>query len=221
MKIDLTRLSDAQLVDTLVELDKVRLNTSKKIDVYKAELQRRGISTLEDRNKQYCQFYGNCGMAFTADKQKLDLVNPDRLREWVPDGVYKKNVSETSETKYKLNPKFETMLKAIATDDYTFEMTMEELMNQLHRKPDDDQRKVLLKKLTGEFDKDRKIFNAVFDTDENWEEEIYYVHKIKRGELISKFLPSDMIDVTIEELKKCMVVESSLAIGLNYDEEEN
>ncbi|MFQ9152024.1 MAG: hypothetical protein ACLR6B_11520 [Blautia sp.] len=39
MKIDLTRLSDAQLVDTLIELDKVRLNTSKKIDAYKAELQ--------------------------------------------------------------------------------------------------------------------------------------------------------------------------------------
>ena len=93
-------------------------------------------------------------------------------------------------------------------------------MDQLHRKPDNDQRKVLLKKLTGEFDKDRKIFNAVFDTDEDWEEEIYYVHKIRRGELISKFLPSDMIDTTIEELKKCMVVESSLALGLNYDEED-
>lgn len=111
------------------------------------------------------------------------------------------------------------MLKAIATDDYTFEITLEQLLDQLHRQPDSDQRKVLLKKLTGEFDKDRKLFNSVFDTDENWEEEIYYVHKIKRGELIAKFLPNANRDKLIDELKKCIVVEASLAIGLNYETE--
>lgn len=219
MKIDLSKLTSEQLVDTLIELDKVRLNTSKQIDVYKAELQRRGIATMDDRSKQYCQFYGDAGMVSVTDKQKLDLVNPDRLREWLTAGVYKKNVVETTETKYKLSPKFEVMLKAIATDDYTFDMTMEQLMDQLHREPDTDQRKVLLKKLTGEFDKDRNIFNSVFNTNENWEEEIYYVHKIKRGELISKYLPDTNRDTVIQELKKCIIVEASLAIGLNYETE--
>ena len=38
MKIDLSKLTDEQLVNTLIELDKVRLSTSKKIDTYKAEL---------------------------------------------------------------------------------------------------------------------------------------------------------------------------------------
>ena len=219
MKIDLSKLTDEQLVNTLIELDKVRLSTSKKIDTYKAELQSRGISLMENRSKQYCQFFGDVGSVFISDKQKLDLVNPDRLREWLSNGVYKKNVTETTEPHYKLTPKLETMLKAIATDDYTFEMTLEQLLDQLHRQPDSDQRKVLLKKLTGEFDKDRKLFNSVFDTDENWEEEIYYVHKIKRGELIAKFLPDANRDKLIDELKKCIVVEASLAIGLNYETE--
>lgn len=78
---------------------------------------------------------------------------------------------------------------------------------------------MLLKKLTGEFDKDRNIFNSVFNTNENWEEEIYYVHKIKRGELISKYLPDTNRDTVIQELKKCIIVEASLAIGLNYETE--
>lgn len=219
MKIDLSKLTNGQLVDTLIALDKVRLNTSKKIDTYKAELQRRGISLMENRSKQYCQFFGDDGNVFISDKQKLDLINPDRLCEWLSNGVYKKNVTETTETKYKLTPKLETMLKAIATEDYTFEMTLGQLLDQLHVKPDTEQRKVLLKKLTGEFDKDRKLFNSVFDTDESWEEEIYYVHRIKRGELIAKFLPDKDRDELIDELKKCIVVEASLAIGLNYETE--
>lgn len=88
------------------------------------------------------------GSASITDKQKLDLTNPDRLQKWLPEGVYKKNVSETTETKYKLTTGFETMLKSVATGDYTFEMSLEDMMDQLHIVPDDKQRKLLLKKLT-------------------------------------------------------------------------
>lgn len=93
-------------------------------------------------------------------------------------------------------------------------------MDQLHIIPDDKQRKLLLKKLTGEFEKDRKTLNAVFKAEDSWEEELYYIHRIKRGELIQKYLPDDMLDITIAELKKCITVDSSLAIGLDYKAED-
>ena len=71
MKIDLSKLTNGQLVDTLIALDKVRLNTSKKIDTYKAELQRRGISLMENRSKQYCQFFGDDGNVFNQPRQTM------------------------------------------------------------------------------------------------------------------------------------------------------
>ena len=220
MKIDLKTQTSGQLVDALVELDKLRLQTARSIDMYKAELQARGVSIMDDRNQQYIRFYGDGGSASITDKQKLDLANPDRLQKWLPEGVYKKNVSETTETKYKLTTGFETMLKSVATGDYTFEMSLEDMMDQLHIVPDDKQRKLLLKKLTGEFEKDRKTLNAVFKAEDSWEEELYYIHRIKRGELIRKYLPDDMLDITITELKKCITVDSSLAIGLDYKTED-
>lgn len=217
---DLKTLTSGQLVDTLIQLDQLRLQTSRSMDMYKAELQARGLSIMEDRNKQYIRFFGDDGSASVSDKQKLELTNPDRLQKWLPEGVYKKNVTETIETKYKLSTGFETMLKSIATGDYTFEMDLGEMMDQLHIVPDDKQRRLLMKKLSGEFDKDRKTLNAVFKVKDSWEEELYYIHRIKRGELIKKYLPDEMIDITIAELQKCIIVDTSLAIGLDYKTEE-
>lgn len=217
---DLKTLTSGQLVDTLIQLDQLRLQTSRSMDMYKAELQARGLSIMEDRNKQYIRFFGDDGSASVADKQKLELTNPDRLQKWLPEGVYKKNVTETTETKYKLSTGFETMLKSVATGDYTFEMDLGEMLDQLHIIPDDKQRRLLIKKLSGEFDKDRKTLNAVFKVEDSWEEELYYIHRIKRGELIKKYLPDEMIDITIAELQKCIIVDTSLAIGLDYKTEE-
>ena len=216
---DLKTLTSSQLVDTLIELDQRRIRTNRSMDMYKAELQARGLSIMDDRNKQYIRFFGGEGSVSVTDKHKLDITNPDRLQKWLPEGVYKKNVSETTETKYKLNADFESMLKAVAMDDYTFEMTMDEVLDQLHLLPDAKQRALLLKKLKGDFDKDRKTLNAVFKVEENWEEELYYIHRIKQAELIQKYLPDELIDVTMTELKKCIMVDTSLSIGLDYEKE--
>lgn len=212
-------MTSAQIVDALIELDALRIQTNRNLDMFKAELQARGVSIMEDRNQQYIRFHGNGGSASITDKHKLDVTNPDRLQKWLPEGVYKKNVSETTETKYKLNSDFESMLKAVALGDYTFEMTLDEALDQLHIAPDTKQRKLLHKKLKGDFEKDRKTLNAVFETEDSWEEELYFIHRIRQGELIRRYLPDELLEVQLEELKKCIVVDTSLSIGLDYDKE--
>ena len=217
---ELAQKTSRELVDDLVNLDRLRLQTARNIDEYKAELQARGISIMEDRNKQYIRFYGgDGGSASVTDKKSLELLNPDRLRLCVSEGVYRKNVTETTETKYKCSTQFETMLKALFTEDYTFEMGMEEMMDQLHILPDTKQRKLLLKRLKGDYEKDRKTLNSVFSVDEDWDAELWYIHRIKNAELIRIFLPDDMIDAAMKELKKCIMVGSSIAIKLDYEEE--
>ena len=60
---ELKQKTSAELVDELVQLDRLRLQTTRNISKYQAELQARGISIMEDRNKQYTRFYGSHGSA--------------------------------------------------------------------------------------------------------------------------------------------------------------
>ncbi|RKJ49664.1 hypothetical protein D7Y05_08175 [bacterium 1XD42-54] len=218
---ELKQKTSAELVDELVQLDRLRLQTTRNISKYQAELQARGISIMEDRNKQYTRFYGSHGSAAAiTDRQSLDILNPDRLKLCMSEGVWNKNVTVTTETKYKCSANFERMLKALFTDDYTFEMELEEFLDgQMHILPDTKQKKLLLKKLSGDYEKDRKNLTAIFDTECDWDVELYYIHKIKNAELIRAYLPDDMIDATIRELKKCVIVDSKTAITLDYKEE--
>lgn len=218
---ELKQKTSAELVDELVQLDRLRLQTARNISKYQAELQARGISIMEDRNKQYTRFYGSMGSAASVtDRQSLDILNPDRLKLCVSEGVWNKNVTVTTETKYKCSANFERMLKALFTDDYTFEMELEEFLDsQMHIIPDTKQKKLLLKKLSGDYEKDRKNLTAIFDTECDWDVELYYIHKIKNAELIRAYLPDDMIDATIRELKKCVIVDSKTAITLDYKED--
>ena len=125
---ELKQKTSAQLVDELVQLDRLRLQTARNISNYQAELQARGISIMEDRNKQYARFYGDYGSASITDRHSLDILNPDRLKLCVSEGVYRKNVTETIETKYKCSAPFEKMLKALFLQDYTFEMELDEFL---------------------------------------------------------------------------------------------
>ena len=216
-----------ELIGALVELDKQGKENRVLTNAYKAELQARGIRVMDDHNVKFVKFYGDAGSAAIMDSMSLDILNPDNLKELIGDGVWKSKVKETTETKYKYDSKFEKMLKAIFTGDYTFEMTLEEFLDQMSIKPDDKQKKLLLKKLKGEFEKDKETLTSVLlggKTDEeqtsDFDVELWYIYRIKNAELIQAFLPEELIDNTINEIRKCILVETKTSITLDYKEEE-
>lgn len=216
-----------ELIGALVELDKQGKENRVLTNAYKAELQARGIRVMDDHNVKFVKFYGDAGSAAIMDSMSLDILNPDKLKELIGDGVWKSKVKETTETKYKYDSKFEKMLKAIFTGDYTFEMTLEEFLDQMSIKPDDKQKKLLLKKLKGEFEKDKETLTSVLlggKTDEeqtsDFDVELWYIYRIKNAELIQAFLPEELIDNTINEIRKCILVETKTSITLDYKEEE-
>lgn len=218
---ELIQKTSEQLVDELVQLDRLRLQTARSIQKYQAELQARGISIMEDRNKQYMRFYGNAGATVSVtDRLSMEILNPDRLKLCVTEGVYNRNVTVTTETKYKCAPEFERMLKALFTGDYEIGLELGEFLeSQMHIVPDAKQRKLLQKKLKGDYEKDRKTLASVFGVECDWDVELYYIHRIKNAELIRTFLPDDMLDVSMAELKKCITVDSKVAVALDYKEE--
>lgn len=213
-------MTNEQLIGACVWLDREQKKSRTMMNSYKAELQARGLAIMEDRNVKYVKFYSGEGSAAITDSMSLDILNPDRLKELVGEGVYNMKVKEDVKTTYKFDGRFEKALKAVFTGDYTFETTLEEFLDEMSIKPDDRQKKLLLKKLKGDYEKDRETLISVLaleEPDPDLDVELWYIYRIKNGELIKSFLPEEMIDSTIEGIRKSIFVETKTSITLDYD----
>lgn len=217
-------MTNGQLIGACVELDREQKKIREQMNSYKAELQARGLTLMDDHNIRYVKFYGDEGSAAITDSMSLDILNPDRLKKLVGEGVYNMKVREDTKTSYKFDSKFEKALKAIFTGDYTFEVTLEDFLGQMSVKPDKKQKRLLLKKLKGEFEKDRETLGSVLVPEvakgqeiPDFDVELWYIYRIKNGELIRAFLPGEEIEKTIEGIRQSIFVETKTAITLDYD----
>ena len=212
--MQISEMKTGELVEQLVQKDKEREELVKEINKYKHELEGRGEQILADTNTRYIKYFSKNGSCAITDAEQLTVLNDSRLRELLPEGIYDKFVKITPKVEYKYDKELEKALKAVFNGDYTFEMSLEEALESFGTfKPDAKQKKVLMKKLRGDYEKDRALLVSLFG-EGAYDEELYYIHKIKSGELIKIFLPDEGLDMMIEELKKCMIVESSLKITI-------
>lgn len=217
-------MTNEELIGACVTLDREQKKSRAMLNGYKAELQARGLALMEDHNVKYVKFYGGEGSAAITDSMSLDILNPDKLKELVGEGVYNMKVKEETKTTYKYDSKFEKALKAIFTGDYTFETTLEEFLEEMSIKPDAKQKKLLMKKLKGEFEKDKETLISVLVPEgqeaPDFDVELWYIYRIKNGELIRAFLPEEMLDSTIESIRKSILVETKTSITLDYNTEK-
>lgn len=88
-----------QLIGACVWLDREQKKSRAMMNSYKAELQARGLAIMEDHNVKYVKFYGDEGSAAITDSMSLDILNPDKLKELVGEGVYKMKVKEETKTR--------------------------------------------------------------------------------------------------------------------------
>lgn len=209
-------MTNEELIGACVTLDREQKKSRAMLNGYKAELQARGLALMEDHNVKYVKFYGGEGSAAITDSMSLDILNPDKLKELVGEGVYNMKVKEETKTTYKYDSKFEKALKAIFTGDYTFETTLEEFLEEMSIKPDAKQKKLLMKKLKGEFEKDKETLISVLVPEgqeaPDFDVELWYIYRIKNGELIRAFLPEEMLDSTIERIRKSILVETKTSM---------
>ena len=220
-KQKLRDMDTGELIDECVRLDREQKKGRTRLNSCKAELQARGAAVMDDHNVKYVKLYGGAGSAAVMDSLSLDILNPERLKDLVGEGVYDMKVKKETKTSYKCDARYERALKAIFTGDYTFEMTLEEFLDEMSIRPDAKQKKLLLKKLKGDFEKDKETLLSVL-APEGQEEpdldvELWYIYRIRNGELIRAFLPEEMLDSTIEAIRKSILVETKTSITLDYD----
>lgn len=144
-----------RLVNQAVALDKEQRECKRKLDMVKAKLQSMGLEVIEERNVKYIKFYAEDGSVGVGDSSKMDVLRPDKLKTILSDDLWRAKVKESTETKYNYDPRLEQMLKAVFTGDFTFEYSLEEFLDEMSVKPDNKQKKLLLKKLKGDYAKDR------------------------------------------------------------------
>ena len=228
------KITDKDLIDMTVAATKVAEDAKSALEKYKAEIQNRGLAILKDQNNRYCKIYGTNGSyVAVSDPQELDILNMDRLKAAIGEGVYKGRVTETTKTTYTLDKKLEKALKAIATNDYTYEYTLEEFLGQMSVPVTAGQKEVLVRRLKGDYKTDKRTLLTVlgYMTNEMTEEaaeaaapnldmDLYYISKIKNAELIQAFLPDEGIDWSVDEIKRSMIVTSKLKLEIAYNKED-
>ena len=171
---------------------------------------------------KYVKFYGDEGSAAITDSMSLDILNPDKLKLLIGEGVYKTKIKENVKTDYNVDAKLERALKAVFQEDYTFEQSLDEFLQGMDPAPDRAQRSILAKKLKGDYEKDRAVLieTLKLPEDADLDVELWYIYKIKNAELIRAFLPEEGIDSTMDGIRKCILVDSKTAVTLDYDEED-
>ena len=215
-------LSTRELVTKLICMDKERAELVREINQYKAEISARGNAALDDTNTKFVKYYGENGSCAVTSAQKLCITNDLRLRELLPEGVYDKFVTITSSVKYDYDSKLEKALKALNSGECCFDMTMLEFLKNsalFPPQPDTKQTKLLLKKLTGDYKKDSKLLISMFGKG-SYDEELLYIHRIRNGEVLRRFLPDEGIDETIEKISGCLTVENDVKITIDAGDME-
>ena len=77
-----------------------------------------------------------------------------------------------------------------------------------------------MKKLKGDYEKDKETLLSVLapeGEEPDLEVELWYIYRIKNGELIRAFLSEEMLDKTIADIRKCILVETKTSITIDYD----
>lgn len=216
---DIKKMTNGELISACVQIDREQRESRAVLNRYKAELQARGLALMDDYNVRFIKFYGEEGSAAIMDSMSLDILNPDKLKALVG-GVYDMKVKAETKTSYKCDSKFERALKAIFTGDYIFE-ELGDFLDEMSIKPDDKQKKLLLKKLKGDYEKDKETLLSVLapeGEEPDLDIELWYIYRIKNGELIRAFLPEEMLEETIGDIRKCILVETKTSVTLDYDE---
>lgn len=198
------------LVDEAIALDREIKEKKRALDGLKAKLQSEALTVMENRNLRWQQFFGESGYCNVAYKEKLEVDSLAKLNELCGDLAESKVTAQTV-VKYEVEDSLKRALIALYKGDYR-EVDLAELLRGLGL--DDKQVKVALKKLKGDYLKDKAVL-ASFGVTGDLEEELDAIHDQRNFELVSRYFDIAAIDENfVKKLRLAVNVEETLALGL-------
>lgn len=216
-KEELKAMDSGRLVDLVLQLKSEAVDKKREMDSAIAELQTRAEQITSDRNIKYTEFYGSQGCCSVTTAQSFEILNLPRLRELLGAELVDQKVAVEIVEKQKLDNKFKEALTAVFMNEYNTEYSIQAIVKEIASTYalDSAAGQLLVKKLKGDYKKDRKTLIDVLgiqEEDFNLDEELYYIYQIKKYELIKAFLDEEKLPELVEQLKKCMVVEETVKV---------
>lgn len=212
---DVKKMTMAQLIETAVSLKNAMDNLKAELEQCSAEIQARAVSYIEDRNIKFTEFYGNNCLAGVTVAQKVEIMNITTFMDAVGYDVASTQLTrEQQATKYKMNSEFQRACVALVNDDYCSDMTLEDLIDKAGWDIDAKKRRLLLKKLKGDYLKDKETLKTIDGIPDDVDEELYFIYQIKNWLLISKYFShiKDLEQVKVK-LRSCLFLDETVKVS--------
>lgn len=210
-------METGSLVDVILDLKEQQAALKNELDMAAAELQLRAERITSDRNIKFTEFSGSQGCCSVTTAQSLEVLNLPKLRELMGEELVNGQVSLELVEKQKFNAKFKEALTAIFLSEYNSEFTLPQVVHEIAATYalDANAEHLLLKKLKGDYKKDKKTLLDVIgmpEEDFNLDEELYYIYQIKKYELMKAYLDESQIEELAEQIRKCIIVEETVKV---------
>lgn len=204
----------SKLVDEGIVVDKTIKVLSKKLDEIKATLTAASFEHMENRNLKYFQIFGDKGGRFnTVYKEKFEIDNFDIIREILGEVATSKITRKEEKVKYDVDNRIKTAFIALFKGDYSNKITIEQVLQALGI--DGKTIKSAIKKLKGDYIKDKKVLESLGVTGDR-EEELDAIRQYKNFELVERFF-GWLSEEQVERIKKAVFVEEDISVGFDYN----
>ncbi|WP_113671217.1 hypothetical protein [Vallitalea guaymasensis] len=221
MNQDYNTMRIDKLVDEFTKQHKAQSEAKKEMETIKAELQKRGLKQLEDKNLKTIQFWGNNNnyalVQKTEDVEMQDYITLSGLLKNVTSNC----ITKTQEVEYKFDKKFKEGITAVFTKNYETR-DLEDILKEM--KMNNTQIELAKKKLKGTWIKDKEFLESV-GVDEEVKNDIevylYFIHQSMNYRKLVEILTAagydkEEIPLLITKLKKTILVKENTRIGCSY-----
>lgn len=196
-------------IDKAIQLDMELKEKKKELDSIKADLQSIALEDMENKNLKWKQLFGSLGSCDVCYKENFDIDNYGLLKELLGvlvDGKVTKKVK----VDFEVDTNFKKALIALYKGNFKKHDIYALLINM---GLDDKKAKTALKKLRGDYLKDKELLESM-GVAGNLEEELDAIKEAKNYDLVTRYFDLNIID--LEKLRKAIWVEDRLSIGLSY-----
>ncbi|MGL5438811.1 MAG: hypothetical protein ACRDA4_00285 [Filifactoraceae bacterium] len=200
------------LIEKALEKEREIREISKDLDEIKVKLQSYATEEMENKNIKYLEIFAESGSVSSYYKEKFEVDNLAVLKELMGESLTGKIEIEQKEN-IKVESKVKEALIALYKNSYC-NGDINQVIDTFSI--DDKAKKLLLKKLKGDYRKDIKLLRS-FGLEGDFEEELDAIHDIKNYELVKKFFQYPE-QVDRDKLMRAISVETVLALGINQFE---
>ena len=217
MTINLEQPAEAAaLTSRALSLDSEIKDKKKELEAVKAKLQSMGLAEMENKNLKYIRFGSINGACEISHKTKFEIDNYGKLEFAIEDKrLLLDKIKRKEEIKYEVDSRFKAALIAFITRDYA-QHDLPGLLQEMGI-VDDKAQKLVLKKLRGDYVKDKQLLESLGFGGE-LEEELDAIREEKNRELVERYFDPALTD--IEELRRAIYLEDQISITLTANNGE-